>query len=366
MEFSNIKINTNLVIPMGTHDEPNLGLFLVPSSPLEDIGYLIMSSNQYGKFEYVDPFQLFSLNDLHDVIIQTPTDGQILQYSESDLAFRNYDPELPNLTINLEELADVEIKDPSKIHILARDQDLGIYTNESIIATTEKAGIVKLATQIPGESEPDSDTNTDTDTDTDTDVITSDLLNEIMGINFSCFMGIELVGQEIVTSPQESVDLVWENHTKYHNYFCILDGILPKENNDELLQRITQTGGRTWDTTMNYETQTTFVDSTAITNNDEIISDAINHHLGVTVSRKDADCTYTYDNIMFLMTTPQSNHSHKIFISLATFSNDVDGKSIALTYSGSQYTTNNDPINGIQWFFKNGPIQSGIFSIYRY
>lgn len=353
MEVPNIKAES-LVIPESSGEAAG-GLFLTPSTypgRSNDVsGYLVASSNEYGKFEYIDPFELFSLNDLSDVSITGPiNDNQAIQYDSNLNVFVNQELEFPQLS--LDDLTDVNNPNPNNNDVLRYDTGTNAWNNESFIATTEDTGFAQLATQ----SEVENNTGGDR-------VVTSDSFNGIMGVNLLNYLGIELVAST-TASNSPSVELTWTNDGQFLNYFCILNGVLPSVDGSQLLQRISQDGGVTWESNpSDYESRVATVANSAITSNNGSVSSSINHTLGTNVSNTDID--NALDQILFLSTDPNSSSAQQSFISMSAYSNDGLSQSIALAYTGSEYSANTNAINGIQWFFDIGNI-SGTFSIYRF
>lgn len=353
MEAPNIKANTSLVVPEGIGDSET-GIFLVPSTSVpgrpDDIsGFLVASSNEYGKFEYIDPFELFSLNDLSDVSISDPiNDNHAIQYDNNNHTFVNQELEFPQLSLN--ELTDVNIVNPIENNVLRYNAGANLWNNESLIATTVDTGISELATQTEVENNTGGDR-----------VVTSDVFNGVMGVNLFNYLGIELVASTTATN-NPSVELTWTNNAQFMNYFCILNGVLPSVDGSQLLQRISQDSGTTWESGANdYETNSATVANSAITSNNSTISNSIHHTLGIS----NTDTGNALDQILFLSTDPNSSISQQSFISMSAYSNDGIAQSIALAYTGSEYSTNTNEVNGLQWFFDTGNI-SGTFSIYRF
>lgn len=355
MEAPNVKANTSLVVPEGI-GEAEVGLFLVPSTSVpgrsDDIsGYLVASSNEYGKFEYIDPFELFSLNDLSDVTISDPiNDNHAIQYDNNNNTFVNQELEFPQLS--LDDLTDVNIVNPLENNVIRFDTGTNTWNNETFIATTDDTGIAELATQTEVENNTGGDR-----------VVTSDVFNGIMGVNLFNYLGIELVASTTATNSP-SVELTWTNDGQFLNYFCILNGVLPSVDGSQLLQRISQDGGATWESGVSdYESNSATVANSATTSTNSTISSSIHHTLGTNVSNTDAG--NALDQILFLSTDPNSSVAQQSFISMSAYSNDGISQSIALAYTGSEYSANTNEVNGIQWFFDTGNI-SGTFSIYRF
>ena len=68
-----------------TSETPGTGLFLYPSTvagrAADVSGFLVTSTNEYGKLQFSDPDGFLSLNDLSDVTITTPVVNQVLVYN---------------------------------------------------------------------------------------------------------------------------------------------------------------------------------------------------------------------------------------------------------------------------------------------
>lgn len=108
--YSDVDIITSIVIPefnnasvSSNQETPLSGLFVTPSivfGRASDItGYCLVASNELGKLEYADIGTLISLNDLSNVIITAPVNGQLLAFDGS--------ADWINQTVELNNLSDV-------------------------------------------------------------------------------------------------------------------------------------------------------------------------------------------------------------------------------------------------------------------
>ena len=116
-ETPDLKLTTSLVLFENNENNVPLisgsssrGLFITPRSGVDVTGYLVISSNEQGKLQFINPAEFLSLDDLSDVSINEPLlDNQVLQY-DSVKKWTNKTLVFPSLSLN--ELFDVTITNP--------------------------------------------------------------------------------------------------------------------------------------------------------------------------------------------------------------------------------------------------------------
>lgn len=352
-ETPDLKLTTSLVLFENNENNVPLingsssrGLFITPRSGVDVTGYLVISSNEQGKLQFINPAEFLSIDDLSDVSINEPLlDNQVLQY-DSVKKWTNKTLVFPSLSLN--ELFDVTIANPLNNDILKYN---GTWNNEQIpTADTETAGFIEIASQTDVENDVGGD-----------GVIDCNTVNNIMN-NLNRIVNIELVASA-TASNSPTLELLWTQNSNFQNYLITVHNIVPVGLNTGYLSlRVSQDGGVSWESNpTDYRSRFQKNANVSIT---APSNDRTYLHGKIFGGINDATIAGPFSgNYMFL--SPGSTRIKKIF-GMSRFTDFLSGKETML-YVGA-FVGNTQIINGLQFEFANSStnIASGSVYLYRF
>lgn len=353
-ETSDLKLTTSLVLFENNENNIPLisgsssrGLFITPRSGVDVTGYLVISSNEQGKLQFINPAEFLSIDDLSDVSINEPLlDNQVLQY-DTVKKWTNKTLVFPSLSLN--ELFDVTITNPLNNDILRYSTDT--WNNEQIpTADTETAGFIEIASQTDVENDVGGD-----------GVIDCDTMNNIMN-NLNRIVNIELV-ESATASNSPTLELTWTQNSNFQNYLITVHNIVPVDLNTGYLSlRVSQDGGASWES------------------NPTDYRSRFQKNATVSITAPSNDRTYLHGKIFggindatiagpfsgnYMLLSPDSTRIKKIF-GMSRFTDFLSGKETML-YVGA-FVGNSQSINGLQFEFASSStnIASGSVYLYRF
>jgi len=354
-ETPDLRLTTSLVVFENnenntiTTDETNSsGLFITPRSGVDVSGYLLISSNELGKLQFMNPSEFFSIDDLSDVSITEPLlDNQVLQYDSGTGTWTNETLVFPETFLN--DLSDVTITNPLDNDILRYNNTMWI--NEPVpVADTDNAGVMELAQQVDIQNDIAGD-----------GVLTSDTVNNIMNVSLDKIVNIELVASA-TASNSATLELTWSN-SNFQNYFFTVHNIVPVDLNTGYLGlRVSQDGGATWESgATDYRSRfqkNASVSITAPSNDRTYLHGQIFGGNNATIAGPFSG------NYMFL--SPDNETRIKKIFGISRFTDFLSGKETML-YVGT-FIGNTQSINGLQFEFVNSStnIASGSVHLYRF
>lgn len=354
-ETPNLKITTSLVVfennennTTTTSETNSSGLFITPSNGIS--GYLLISSNELGKLQFMDPSEFFSIDDLSDISITEPLlDNQVLQYDSGTGMWTNETLVFPETLLN--DLSDVTITNPLNNDIL--QYNTTTWINEPVpVADTDKHGVMELAQQADIQNDVGGD-----------GVLTSDTVNNIMNVSLDRIVNIELAASA-TASNSATLELTWTENSNFQNYLITVHNIVPVDLNTGYLSlRVSQDGGASWESgATDYRSRFQKNASVSIT---APSNDRTYLHGKIFGGINDATIAGPFSgNYMFL--SPDNDTRIKKIFGMSRFTDFLTGKETML-YVGT-FLGNTQSINGLQFEFANSStnIASGSVHLYRF
>lgn len=124
-KFQNVQILNSLVVPeFNDLTNENGGLYLL-SENTDVTGYLCVASNESGKCSWIDADLILTLENLSDVDITNPQNGQVLTY-ENGLWINTFS----GVANTLQSLVDVDVTPPIPGYSLTFDGNTNLWEQE--------------------------------------------------------------------------------------------------------------------------------------------------------------------------------------------------------------------------------------------